>query len=110
MHLAETESVSIKCSYPHPAIFVAAVSSLETAKSIVLDLSAVATIRLLGIDDLLTSHEFVLPQDTALELRETLIDDKPERKGGTMLFRRFCNLLKQRVSSLARSDEIFKIS
>jgi tetratricopeptide (TPR) repeat protein len=86
MHLAGSESVSIKCSYPDPAMFVAAVLNLEAATSIVLDLSAVATIRLLGIDDLLTSHEFVLSQDTALELRETLIDDEPERKGGTMVY------------------------
>jgi hypothetical protein len=49
-------------------------------------LSAVATIRLLGIDDLLSSHEFVLSQDSALELRETLIDDEPERQGGTMVY------------------------
>ena len=86
MHLAETESVSIKCSHTDPAAFPAAVSNLETAKSIVLDLSAVATIRLLGIDDLLSSHEFVLSQDSVLELRETLIDDQAERQGGTMVY------------------------
>jgi hypothetical protein len=45
-----------------------------------------ATIRLLGIDDLLSSHEFVLSQDSAFELRETLIDDEPERQGGTMVY------------------------
>jgi hypothetical protein len=76
MHLEETESVSIKCSHPDPAAFAAGVSNLETAKSIVLDLSAVATIRLLGIGDLLSSHEFVLSQDSVLELRETLVDDQ----------------------------------
>ena len=86
MHLAETEPVSIKCSHPDPAAFAAAVSSLESAKSIVLDLSAIATIRLLGIDDLLSSHEFILSQDAVLELRETLIDDEPERQGGTMIY------------------------
>jgi tetratricopeptide (TPR) repeat protein len=86
MHLAETESVSVKCSNPDAVAFAAAVSSLETAKSVVLDLSAIATIRLLGIDDLLSSHEFVLSQDSALELRETLIDDEPERQGGTMVY------------------------
>jgi len=86
MHLAATESVSVKCSHPDPVGFAAAVSSLETAKSVVLDLSAIATIRLLGIDDLLSSHEFVLSQDSALELRETLIDDQPERQGGTMVY------------------------
>jgi tetratricopeptide (TPR) repeat protein len=86
MYLAQTESVSIKCSHPDPVAFAAAVSDLETAKSIVLDLSAIATIRLLGIDDLLGSHEYVLSQDSALELRETLIDDEPERQGGTMVY------------------------
>jgi tetratricopeptide (TPR) repeat protein len=86
MHLAETESVSVKCSHPDPVAFASAVSSLETTKSIVLDLSAVATIRLLDIDDLLSSHEFVLSQDSAFELRETLIDDEPERQGGTMVY------------------------
>ena len=86
IHLAQTGSVPIKCSNPDPVTFAAAVSSLETAKSIVLDLSAVATIRLLDIDDLLSSHEFVLSQDSALQLRETLIDDEPERQGGTMVY------------------------
>ena len=42
MHLAQTGAVPIKCSNPDPVTFAAAVSSLETAKSIVLDLSAVA--------------------------------------------------------------------
>lgn len=86
MHLAETESVAIKCSHPNPMAFEAAVSALETAKTVVLDLSAIATIRLLGIEDLLQSHEFVLSQDSVLELRETLIDDQPERKGGTLAY------------------------
>lgn len=86
MYLAGTESVSVKCSHPDPVAFAAAISSIETAKSVVIDLSAIATIRLLGIVDLLSSKEFVLSQDSALELRETLIDDEPERQGGTMVY------------------------
>jgi hypothetical protein len=86
MHSAETESVSVKCSHSDQVAFAAAVSSLETAKSVVLDLSAIATIHLRGIDDLLSSQEFVLSQDSAMELRETLIDDEPERQGGTMVY------------------------
>ncbi len=86
MHLAGTDSVPVKCSSPDPTAFAAAVGMLETAKSIVLDLSAVATIRLLEIEDLLGSHDFVLSQDSALELRQTLIDDLPDKKGGTMVY------------------------
>lgn len=86
MHLAETESIGIKCSHPNPVAFEAAVAVLEAAKTVALDLSAIATIRLLGIEDLLQTHEFALSQDSVLELRETLIDDQPDRKGGTLAY------------------------
>jgi len=86
IHLAQTDSVAVKCSNSDSAGFAAAVEMLETAKSIVLDLSTVATIRLLEIEDLLDPQRFVLSQDTALELRETLIDEQPDKQTGTMVY------------------------
>jgi tetratricopeptide (TPR) repeat protein len=86
IHLAETDSVQIKCSTGDPGSFAAAVQMLEAAKSIVLDLSSLATMRLLGVEDLLGTHTFILSQDSALELRETLIDDLADRKSGTMVY------------------------
>jgi tetratricopeptide (TPR) repeat protein len=86
IHLAETDSMQIKRCNGDAESYAIAIQALESAKSIVLDLSSVATLRMLAMEDLLGAETFVLSQDSALELRETLLDDQPNRQTGTMVY------------------------
>lgn len=86
LHLAAAETVQIKCCSGDVAAFERAVQSFDEAKWIVLDLSSVATFRLLGLEDLLSPERFVISHDSLVELRESLVNDLPDQPGGTMIF------------------------
>jgi len=86
LHLAGAETVQIKCCNGDAGAFERAIQAFDEAKSIVMDLSSVATFRLLGLEDLLSPESFVMSHDSLVELRETLINDLPDQRGGTMIF------------------------
>ena len=76
--LAVTDGIPIKCTSGDPQEAGLALSILQERPGILLDLTAIATIRLLGLDWLFgtTPHRFFMTQGTWEELRETLLDDK----------------------------------
>ena len=86
LHFARSESVEIKCCSGDHATFESAVNAFQSAKSIVIDITSVATFRMLGIEDFLTPEVFVISHDSLVELRETLVDEVPDQPGGTMFF------------------------
>ena len=86
LHLAGAETVQIKCCNDDADTFERAIQGFDGAKSIVMDLSSVATFRLLGLEDLLSPESFVISHDSLVELRETLVNDLPDQHGGTMTF------------------------
>lgn len=86
LHLAGAEKVQIKCCSGDAVALERAVQAFGEVKAIVLDLSSVATFRLLGLEDLLSHESFVLSHDSLVELRETLVNDLPDQPGGTMIF------------------------
>jgi tetratricopeptide (TPR) repeat protein len=87
LHLADAETVQIKCCGGDAAVLERAVQSFDEAKCIILDLSSVATFRLLGLEDQLSPESFVISHDSIVELRETLVNDVPDQRGGTMVFK-----------------------
>jgi hypothetical protein len=86
IHLAADDSVPVRCSNSAPETYSAGMRALDDTGPIVLDLTAVATIRMLNLEDLLSCREFIISQDSALELREALIDEGPARAGGTLAY------------------------
>ena len=86
LHLAGAEPVQIKCCNGDAVAFERAVQAFDEAKRVVLDLSSVATFRLLGLEDMLSRESFVISHDSLVELRETLINDLPDQPVGTMVF------------------------
>ena len=86
LHLSGAETVQIKCCNDDVGAFERAVQAFDEAKFVVVDLSSVATFRLLGLEDLLSPETFVISHDSLVELRETLINDLPDQPGGTMIY------------------------
>jgi tetratricopeptide (TPR) repeat protein len=74
--LAKTEDQPVRCTFGTDAERSEALSALKAAKRLALDLSAIATIRLLEVDSILkTTHfQFELSEHTWLKLKEKLRD------------------------------------
>lgn len=77
-YLAQQEEQAVKCCFGTPEERRQSIFALQTCNTVVLDISAVATIRLIGCEDLLFEAKrfhFQMGEGTFNELRETLIDD-----------------------------------
>jgi transcription elongation GreA/GreB family factor len=89
MDLATAESESIKCADGRPEILQRALGTLQTKSTIVVELSALGTLRLLRIENELLRTEgirFVMSQDTAAELQQLRIEARTKGKSKTMFF------------------------
>jgi len=82
-HMATTNDIAIHCCSGNLGDFEAAVGYATAAASIVLDLSAIVTLSLLGLDDQLSSWPtpLIVSPDTLLELRE-FRDSQQRTPGG----------------------------
>ena len=80
--LAKTEDQPVRCTFGTDEERNDALAVLKTAKRLALDLSAVATIRLLDLDHVLkTTHfQFEMSEYTWLQLKEKLRDKKDDSK------------------------------
>jgi hypothetical protein len=77
-YLAQQEDQAIKCCFGTPEERRQSIFALQTCNVVVLDISAVATIRMIGCEDLLFEAKrfrFQMSEGTFNELQETLIDD-----------------------------------
>lgn len=86
LHAAQTEGMSVKCFAGAPSDTEKALSKLRERPVIVLDLTVTATLRLLGLERVLTSklYKWVATQGTWEELQNTLTERTPsERATGT---------------------------
>jgi tetratricopeptide (TPR) repeat protein len=89
MHLAQTEGMSIKCSDGVHGNSIRAIESLRERPVIFVDLTAIATIRLLGLERVFTTQlfRFKATEGTCIELQNAFRDDdRPSGQGGTMGF------------------------
>lgn len=89
MHVAQTEGMSIKCADGINASSFRALESLRERPVVFVDLTAIATIRLLGLERIFTSQlfRFKATEATWVELQSTFRDDDhPSGQGGTMTF------------------------
>lgn len=87
MNIAVTEKLGVKCAVGTSEEYQRALAALANASTIVLDLSAIATLRLLGLTKILKSkvYRFVMSDDTALELDEILGPEMNESSDGGVL-------------------------
>jgi hypothetical protein len=77
-YLAQQEDQAIKCCFGTPDERHQSIFALQTCNVVVLDISAIATIRMIGCEDLLFETKrfrFQMSEGTFNELQETLIDD-----------------------------------
>jgi hypothetical protein len=77
-YLAQQEGQAIKCCLGTPEERRQTIFALQTCDVVVLDISAIATIRMIGCEDLLFEAKrfrFQMSEGTFNELQETLIDD-----------------------------------
>lgn len=89
MHVAQTEGMSIKCSDGMNASSYRALESLRERPAVFVDLTAIATIRLLGLERVFTSQQFRFKatEATWVELQSTFrSEDRPSGQGGSMTF------------------------
>ena len=89
MNIALTDKLAVKCAVGTSEEYQRATEALVNASTIILDLSAIATLRLLGLTKVLKSdvYTFAMSDATALELDETLGPGMIEAsEGGVLAF------------------------
>jgi hypothetical protein len=88
-HIAQTEGMALKCFDGNPATGEKAMSSLRERPTLLVDLSAIATARLLGLEWIFGTklYRFATTEATWEELQDTLreIECRGE-KGGTLAY------------------------
>ncbi len=90
MNLAAEDEQSVKCAMGTPDERDEALRSLQTAKGVVVDISALATLRLLSLEKVLSSanFHFILSERTWVTLQERLSHSKLfATPSGTLYFR-----------------------
>ena len=88
--LATSEEDFVRCAHPTPDALPDAVATLETKRTVVLDLVALTTLRLLGITrQVLTSgrFRFVISAATYTELQELRVKARFATPHGTMFYK-----------------------
>jgi tetratricopeptide (TPR) repeat protein len=75
--IAQAEGQELKCNFGTPEEREQALHALKTARAIVVDITALATLRLLNLTKVLASQKFkfIISQATRLALREMLINN-----------------------------------
>src|ERR1035441_6963223 len=89
--IALAEGRDVKCNFGTSEEREQALSALKAAKAIVVDITALATLRLLDLTNVLSSQKFkfIISQATRMELREMLINNKLlSSRGETLMFER----------------------
>jgi len=78
MNLAAEDGQPVKCAQGSPLEHEQALRSLQTAKEVVVDMSALATLRLLGLEKILssTNFHFTVSERTWVTLQEKLSHSK----------------------------------
>ncbi len=87
--LAHDQTQQVKCSLGAPGEHAQALQSLQTAKALVVDLTAIATLRMLGLTKVLSSskYKFIVSQQTRITLHEMLSRSKVlSVPGATLLY------------------------
>ena len=89
IHIAQTEGMSVKCSDGIHANSIRALESLRERPVVFVDLTAIATLRLLGLERIFTTQmfHFKATEATWVELQSTFHDEgRPSGQGGTVGF------------------------
>jgi tetratricopeptide (TPR) repeat protein/DNA-binding XRE family transcriptional regulator len=90
MSIALTDKLAVKCAIGTSEEYQRATAALANASNIILDLSAIATVRLIGLTNVLKSnhYRFAMSDSTALEINETLGPEITEAsEGGVLAFK-----------------------
>lgn len=114
MSLAEEEGQPIKCCFGSPQEREQALQALQTAKAVVVDITALATLRLLRLEQLLSSNKFrfIISEQTWVTFQEMLFKARIfSGPGGTLLFRDGKHILYEETTeekeNRNRKDEEF---
>ena len=89
--IAQEQGQELKCNLGTPQERDQALRALQTAKGVIVDITALATLRLLGLTKVLSSqkYRFITSQATRITLREMLINAKLlSSRGGTVAYER----------------------
>jgi hypothetical protein len=116
MNIALTDKLGVKCAVGTSEEYQRAVAALANASTIILDLSAIATLRLLGLTKVLKSnvYTFAMSDATALEIDETLGPDMTEASDGGILafedgeYRMYQETAEEKKRRLERDAEFLK--
>jgi tetratricopeptide (TPR) repeat protein len=116
MNIALTDKLGVKCAVGTSEEYQRAVAALANAPTIILDLSAIATLRLLGLTKVLKSsvYTFAMSDATALEIDETLGPDMTEASDGGILafedgeYRMYQETAEEKKRRLERDAEFLK--
>ena len=90
MSLASEEGQQIKCCFGSSQERAQGIQALQTAKAVIVDISALATLRLLHLEKVLSSAKFhfIISQRTWVTLQEMLFDARTfSGPGGTLLIK-----------------------
>jgi tetratricopeptide (TPR) repeat protein len=90
LSLAQEDGQKIKCCFGTPEERSQGLQALQTAKVVVVDLTSLATLRLLGLEKVLSSAKFhfVVSERTWVNLREMLSEARLfSAPGGTLLYK-----------------------
>ena len=88
-HIAQTEGMALKCFDGNPATAEKTMSSLRERPTVLVDLSAIATVRLLGLEWIFGTklYRFATTEATWEELQETFREiETGGEKGGTLAY------------------------
>jgi tetratricopeptide (TPR) repeat protein len=88
-HLAQTDGMVVKCFDGNPTEAEKAMSILRERPTVLLDLSAISTVRLLGLEWIFGTKQFpfIATEGTWEELQDTFREMVPRKeKGGTMSY------------------------
>jgi tetratricopeptide (TPR) repeat protein len=112
--IALAEGRDVKCNFGTSEEREQALSALKAAKAIVVDITALATLRLLDLTNVLSSQKFkfIISQATRMELREMLINNKLlSSRGETLMFERGRHVMYEHTEESRargnRADEEF---
>jgi hypothetical protein len=112
--IAQEQGHELKCNLGTSQEREQALRALRTAKGVIVDITALATLRLLGLTKVLSSqkYKFIISQATRITLREMLINAKMfSTRGGTVAFERGRHVMYEHTeesrAQANREDEEF---
>jgi tetratricopeptide (TPR) repeat protein len=116
MNIALTDKLAVKCAVGTSEEYQRAAAALASASTIILDLSAIATLRLLGLTSVLKSkvYTFAMSDATALEIDQTLGPGITEASESGILafedgeYRMYQESAEEKKRRLARDEAFLK--